>query len=65
MPAEQSLPTRALRVGLIAADPLRRGGLTAIVTHGGHQIVDACDEADAVLVDGAVVSGSDAPPRPL
>ncbi len=62
MPAEQSLPTRALRVGLIAADPLRRGGLTAIVTHGGHQIVDACDEADAVLVDGAVVSGSDAPP---
>ena len=62
MPAEQSLPTRALRVGLIAADPLRRGGLTAIVTHGGHQIVDACDEADVVLADGVFVGGGDTPP---
>jgi DNA-binding NarL/FixJ family response regulator len=63
MSAEQRQPARALRVGLAAADPARRAGLTAIVTSAGHQIVDARDEAEVVLVDGAfVVVGDCAPP---
>jgi DNA-binding NarL/FixJ family response regulator len=51
-----------LRVGLAAADPVRRAGLTAIVASAGHQIVDSHDEADVVLADGAFVSGDRSPP---
>jgi len=62
MPTEEPQSARALRVALATADPVRRAGLTAIVTGGGHQIVDAHDEADVALVDGAFVSGGDSPP---
>ena len=51
-----------LQVELIAADAIRRKGLTTIVSHGGHRIVDRHEEADVVLVDGALVCGSDSPP---
>ena len=61
MCAEQTQPAQALRIGLVTADPVRRAGLTAIVTSGGHQIVNAHDDADVVLVDGAFVGGGDSP----
>jgi DNA-binding CsgD family transcriptional regulator len=62
MSAEQPQPARTLRVGLAAADPVRRAGLTAIVIGEGHHLVDAHGKADVLLVDGAFVSGGDNPP---
>jgi two-component system nitrate/nitrite response regulator NarL len=62
MSTERSQQARALRVGLATADPVRRAGLTAIIASAGHEIVDADDESDVVLVDGAVVGGGDNSP---
>jgi two-component system, NarL family, nitrate/nitrite response regulator NarL len=62
MPADELQPDRALRVGLTASDPVRRAGLTAILSRAGHQIVGSHDDADVVLVDGAFVGDGDSSP---
>ena len=41
-----------LRVALVAADPIRRKGLMAIIRGGGHTVVEHDEETDVVLVDG-------------
>ena len=42
----------ALRVALVAGDPIRHHGLMAIIRGGGHAVVEHHREADVVLVDG-------------
>ena len=42
----------ALRVALVAGDPIRHQGLMAIIRGGGHAVVEHHGEADVVLVDG-------------
>jgi hypothetical protein len=42
----------ALRVALVAGDPLRHQGLMAIIRGSGHAVVEHHGEADVVLVDG-------------
>ena len=42
----------ALRVALVAGDPIRHQGLMAIIRGGGHAVVEHHREADVVLVDG-------------
>ncbi len=42
----------ALRLALVAADPIRHQSLIAIIRGGGHAVVDHHGEADVVLVDG-------------
>ena len=52
MPAEGGEPpSRALRVAVRAADPVRHRGLVALVAAAGHQVVDA-EDADVALLDG-------------
>jgi len=41
-----------LRVASVAADPIRRKGLMAIIRGGGHTVVEYDEETDVVLVDG-------------
>jgi DNA-binding CsgD family transcriptional regulator len=42
----------ALRIALVAADPIRHQGLIAIIRGAGHAVVEHHGEADVVLVDG-------------
>jgi DNA-binding CsgD family transcriptional regulator len=51
MRAPQPHANAALRVAVVAADPVRRAGLAAIVTDAGHALVAAVEEADVVLAD--------------
>jgi two-component system, NarL family, nitrate/nitrite response regulator NarL len=48
----------SLRVRLIASDPVRRRGLTAVLTEAGHAVV--ADSPDVVLCDSE--SGATTPP---
>lgn len=45
---------RALRVTVIAADPVRQAGLASIVGSAGHTVSDDPNGADVVLADGVV-----------
>jgi len=52
----------SLRVRLVASDPIRRHGLTAVLAEAGHAVVDT--EPDVVLCDsgsGGLPPESDAP----
>jgi two-component system, NarL family, nitrate/nitrite response regulator NarL len=60
MEAREPRAARALRVAVIATDPVRRAGLVAIVTGAGHEIVDTVDRADVVLADAVDVEAGDA-----
>ena len=51
----------ALRVAIVAADPVRRLGLAALVTRAGHQVFESHEGADVVLADDVAVC-SDGPP---
>jgi hypothetical protein len=51
----------ALRVALVAADPIRYQGLTAIIRGSGHAVVEHHGEADVVLVDGDNIDQYGAP----
>ena len=42
----------AMRVALVAGDPIRHQDLMAIIRGGGHAVVEHHGEADVVLVDG-------------
>jgi DNA-binding CsgD family transcriptional regulator len=55
--APQPVPRRALRVAIVASDPVRRAGLAAIVADAGHVVSDDADEADVVLSDGDMPEG--------
>jgi len=50
-----------LRVAIVAADPVRRLGLAALVTRAGHQVLESHEGADVVLADDVAVC-SDGPP---
>jgi DNA-binding NarL/FixJ family response regulator len=50
-----------LRVAIVAADPVRRLGLAALVTRAGHQVLESHGGADVVLADDVAVC-SDGPP---
>jgi two-component system nitrate/nitrite response regulator NarL len=54
--AEEKPPGPALRVAIIAADPVRRLGLTALVREAGFEIAGLSDRADVVLADGDSLS---------
>jgi two-component system, NarL family, nitrate/nitrite response regulator NarL len=43
---------RALRVAIVAADPVRRMGLAAIVREAGFEVGEASGDVDVVLADG-------------
>jgi two-component system nitrate/nitrite response regulator NarL len=60
METQEPRATRALRIAVIAPDPVRRAGLVAIVTSAGHQIVDTVDRADVVLADAVNIEAGDA-----
>jgi two-component system, NarL family, nitrate/nitrite response regulator NarL len=60
METQEPRATRALRVAVIATDPVRHAGLVAIVTSAGHEIVDTVDQADVVLADAVDVEAGDA-----
>src|SRR6266446_1967389 len=45
----------AMRVALVAGDPIRHQDLMAIIRGGGHAVVEHHGEADVVLVDGESV----------
>jgi hypothetical protein len=51
----------ALRVALVAGDPIRHQGLMAIIRGGGHAVVEHHGEADVVLVDGESIDQYGAP----
>jgi hypothetical protein len=51
----------ALRVALVAGDPIRHQGLMAIIRGGGHAVVEHQGEADVVLVDGESIDQYGAP----
>ena len=48
-------------VAIVAADPVRRLGLAALVTRAGHQVLESHEGADVVLADDVAVC-SDGPP---
>jgi two-component system, NarL family, nitrate/nitrite response regulator NarL len=50
-----------LLVAIVAADPVRRLGLAALVTRAGHQVLESHEGADVVLADDVAVC-SDGPP---
>ena len=50
-----------LLVAIVAADPVRRLGLAALVTRAGHQVLESHGGADVVLADDVAVC-SDGPP---
>ena len=50
-----------LLVAIVAADPVRRLGLAALVTRAGHQVLESQKGADVVLADDVAVC-SDGPP---
>jgi len=50
-----------LLVAIVAADPVRRLGLAALVTRAGHQVLESHRRADVVLADDVAVC-SDGPP---
>jgi two-component system, NarL family, nitrate/nitrite response regulator NarL len=60
METQEPRATRALRIAVIAPDPVRRAGLVAIVTGAGHEIVNTVDRADVVLADADGVEAGDA-----
>jgi two-component system, NarL family, nitrate/nitrite response regulator NarL len=51
----------ALRVALVAGDPIRHLGLMAIIRGGGHDVVEHHGGADVVLVDGESIDQYGAP----
>jgi DNA-binding CsgD family transcriptional regulator len=50
--AHSAAPRRALRVAVIAADPVRQAGLASIVWTAGHAVCEDANDADIVLADG-------------
>jgi DNA-binding CsgD family transcriptional regulator len=46
------LPSRALRVFIVARNPTRHAHLRALALEAGHNIVDSAREVDVVLSDG-------------
>jgi DNA-binding CsgD family transcriptional regulator len=55
--APKPAPRRALRVAIVASDPVRRAGLAAIAADAGHVVSDDANEADVVLADGEMPEG--------
>jgi DNA-binding CsgD family transcriptional regulator len=53
--------TEPLRVAIMAADPVRRRGLEAIVIGAGHRPVASLDEAEILLADGETAESSGLP----
>jgi two-component system, NarL family, nitrate/nitrite response regulator NarL len=51
--AHAAVPRRALRVLVIAADPVREAGLASIVRTAGHIVSADPNDAEIVLADGA------------
>jgi two-component system, NarL family, nitrate/nitrite response regulator NarL len=56
MEAQEPRAARALRVAVIATDPVRRAGLVAIMTGAGHEVIDTVDQADVVLAEARPAS---------
>jgi len=61
MAPEQGTSGLTLLVAIVAADPVRRLGLAALVTRAGHQVLESQGGADVVLADDVAVC-SDGPP---
>jgi hypothetical protein len=59
-PAPQPASRRVLRVMIVAADPVRRAGLAAIVANAGHAVSEDAHHADVELADRAI-SGAGLP----
>ena len=60
--APRAAPVK-LRVALRADDPLRRRGLAALVTAAGHEVAEADDDADLLLLDIPLADGAPEPPE--
>jgi two-component system nitrate/nitrite response regulator NarL len=58
---DQEKAGRALRVGIVASDPVRRLGLAAILREAGFEIAELSDGVDVVLADGEAGSPAGAP----
>jgi len=56
-PTPRAASRRVLRVAIVAADPVRRAGLTAIVADAGHAVSEDAHDADVELSDGAISGG--------
>jgi hypothetical protein len=59
-PAPQPASRRVLRVAIVAADPVRRAGLAAVVADAGHAVSEDAHDADVELADG-IISGAGLP----
>jgi len=61
VPILEPRPADALRVAIVASDPVRGAGLAAIVGDAGHIVVGSPEDAEIVLADVVGVAAEGAP----